>query len=89
MTSVYYISISPNAKLGIYSSGIEHNLQLISTKDGKKTDRLVGHQDTPTKVMFTSEDTLISAGDETVINSVSTPNFSSIIANLKNLSISP
>jgi len=64
---VYCVGISPSAKLGVYSSGIEHNLQLISTKDGRKTDRLVGHQATPTKVMFTSEDTLISAGDEYTI----------------------
>jgi len=64
---VYCVGISPSAKLGVYSSGIEHNLQLITTKDGRKTDRLVGHQATPTKVMFTSEDTLISAGDEYTI----------------------
>jgi len=64
---VYCVGISPSAKLGVYSSGIEHNLQLISTKDGRKTDRLVGHQATPTKVMFASEDTLISAGDEYTI----------------------
>ena len=64
---VYCVGISPNAKVGVYSSGIEHDLQLITTKDGKKTDCLVGHQATPTKVMFTSENTLISAGDEYTI----------------------
>ena len=64
---VYCVGISPSAKVGVYSSGIEHDLQLISTKDGKKTDRLVGHQATPTKVMFTTEKTLISAGDEYII----------------------
>jgi len=64
---VYCVGISPSAKVGVFSSGVKHNLQLFTTKDGKKTDRLVGHHATPTKVMFTSEDTLISAGDEYTI----------------------
>ena len=64
---VYCVGISPSAKVGVYSSGMEHDLQLITTKDGKKTDCLVGHKATPTKVMFTSENTLISAGDEYTI----------------------
>jgi len=64
---VYCVGISPSAKKGIYSSGIEHDLQLFTTKDGKKTDRLVGHHATPTKVMFVDENTLISTGDEYTI----------------------
>ena len=64
---VYCIGISPSAKLGIYSSGIEHNLQLFTTKDGRKTDRLVGQYATPTKIMFIDENSLISAGDEYTI----------------------
>jgi len=64
---VYCVGLSPSGKVGIYSSGTEHNLQLITTKDGRKTDRLVGHHATPTKVMFTTEKTIISAGDEYTI----------------------
>ncbi len=64
---VYCVGISPSAKIGVYSSGIEHDLQLITTKDGKKTDLLVGHHATPNKVLFTTENTLISAGDEYTI----------------------
>ncbi len=64
---VYCVGISPSAKIGIYSSGIEHDLQIFTTKDGKKTDRLIGHQATPTKIMFTTENTLITAGDEYTI----------------------
>ena len=64
---VYCVGISPSAKIGVYSSGVEHNLQLFTTKDGKMTDHLVGHHATPTKVMFMSENTLISAGDEYTI----------------------
>lgn len=64
---VYCVGISPSSKVGVYSSGIEHHLQLFTTKDARKIDRLVGHHATPTKVMFTTENTLISAGDEYTI----------------------
>ncbi len=64
---VYCVGISPSAKIGVYSSGIEHHLQIFTTKDGKKTDRLIGHHATPTKIMFTTENTLITAGDEYTI----------------------
>jgi len=64
---VYCVGISPSAQIGIYSSGIKHDLQVFTTKNGKKTDRLVGHHATPTKIMFTTENTLITAGDEYTI----------------------
>jgi len=64
---VYCVGLSPSAKIGIYSSGIEHHLQLFTTKDGKKTDRLVGHHATPTKILFIDENSLVSAGDEYTI----------------------
>jgi len=64
---VYCVGISPSGKVGIYSSNLEHDLQLFTTKDGRKTDRLIGHYATPTKVMFIDETTLISTGDEYTI----------------------
>jgi len=64
---VYCVGISPSARTGVYSSGIEHDLQLFSTIDGRKTDLLRGHHATPTKIMFVDENTLISAGDEYTI----------------------
>jgi len=64
---VYCVGISPSAKTGVYSSSIEHDLQLFSTIDGRKTDLLRGHHATPTKIMFVDENTLISAGDEYTI----------------------
>ena len=64
---VYCVGISPSGKTGVYSSGIEHDLQLFSTIDGSKTDRLRGHNATPNKIMFVDKNTLISAGDEYTI----------------------
>jgi len=64
---VYCVGISPSAKIGAYSSDLENNLQLFSTSDGRKTDRLIGHFSTPTKILFTSENTIVSAGDEYTI----------------------
>jgi len=64
---VYCVGLSPSGSIGIYSSGLEHNLQLFTPDNGQKTDRLIGHQATPTKIMFVSENTLISAGDEYII----------------------
>jgi len=64
---VYCVGISPSGKIGAYSSGIAHDLQLFNTIDGSKTDRLKGHQATPNKIMFVDENTLISAGDEYII----------------------
>ena len=64
---VYCVGISPSGKTGVYSSGIDHDLQLFNTIDGSKADLLKGHQATPTKIMFINENTLISAGDEYII----------------------
>lgn len=61
---VYAVGISPDGKTGIYSSDEAHNLQLFNTKDGKKTNRLIGHHATPSKIQFISPKTLISTGDE-------------------------
>jgi len=61
---VYCVGISPSGKIGIYSSGTEHHLQLFHTHNAKKTDRLIGHQATPNKILFITENILISSGDE-------------------------
>ncbi|WP_295419835.1 WD40 repeat domain-containing protein [Sulfurovum sp.] len=60
---VYCVGLSPGSDVGVYSSGIDHDLQLFNTKDGKKTDRLVGHISRPNKIMFINEKALISSGD--------------------------
>jgi len=64
---VYCVGLSPNGQMGIYSSGIEHNLQLFTTKDGRKTDRLIGHHATPSKILFIDKNALVSIGDEYTI----------------------
>ena len=64
---VYCVGLSPDGKIGIYSSGFEHNLQLFRTQNGTKTDTLIGHYATPNKIMFVTNNTLISTGDENKI----------------------
>jgi len=61
---VYCVGLSPNATTAIYSSGIEHYLQLFNPLTKTKGDRLVGHYATPTKILFINENALISSGDE-------------------------
>ncbi len=61
---VYCVGLSPSGKIGLYSSGLNHDLQIFHIQTGKKTDRLVGHYATPNKIMFINENALISAGDE-------------------------
>jgi len=64
---VYCVGISPSSKLGIYSSGLENHLQLFNTRNGKKLDRLIGHQSSPNRILFIDEHLLISTGDEYTI----------------------
>ena len=61
---VYCVGLSPSGRTGVYSSGLKHDLQLFNTKNGKKSDRLIGHFATPNKIMFINETSLISTGDE-------------------------
>ena len=64
---VYCVGLSPSGATAAYSSGLKHNLQLFSTKNGEKKDTLVGHYATPNKIMFINEHALISSGDENKI----------------------
>ena len=61
---VYAVGLSPNAKIGVYSSGFNHNLQLFDIATKRKGDRLVGHYAIPNKILFINETSIISAGDE-------------------------
>ena len=64
---VYCVAISPSGKTGIYSSGVDHDLQLFDIASKKKGDRLVGHHAVVNKIHFLSETLLISAGDERLV----------------------
>ena len=64
---VYCVGLSPSAATGVYSSGTNNDLQLFNTRNGNKTDRLIGHYATPNKIMFINEKALISAGDENTV----------------------
>ncbi len=61
---VYCVGLSPSGRMGVYSSGLAHDLQLFNTRNGRKADRLIGHFATPNKIMFINENSLISTGDE-------------------------
>ena len=61
---VYCVGLSPSGRTGVYSSGLDHDLQLFNTENGQKKDILIGHFATPNKIMFINENALISAGDE-------------------------
>ena len=61
---VYCVGLSPTAKVGAYSSGVESHLQLFNTKTKSNMHRLIGHYATPNKIMFITEKLLISSGDE-------------------------
>ncbi|MEA3419989.1 MAG: nitrate reductase, partial [Campylobacterota bacterium] len=61
---VYSVALSPDASVGIYSSGVNHDLQLFDIISREKIDRLVGHHAVVNKITFLNEHILISSGDE-------------------------
>jgi len=61
---VYSVSLTPNAKFGIYSSGEDNDLQLFNIKTKQKTDKLIGHSAIPTTIKFINNKELFSAGYE-------------------------
>jgi len=64
---VYGVSLTPNGKYGIYSSGLTHDLQLFDIKTGKNIDKLIGHNAIPTTIKFINEKELFSSGYENKI----------------------
>lgn len=58
---VYCVGLSPSAKIGIYSSGEAHNLQLFSPQTGKKGDYLVGNTSVVNQIKFINENELFSS----------------------------
>ncbi len=58
---VYCVGLSPSAKLGIYTSGEEMNLQLFNPKTKELGDRLVGHKTVPNQIKFINEKELFSS----------------------------
>ena len=61
---VYNVGLSPSAATGIYSSGVNHDLQLFDIMSRELTDRLLGHHAIVNKIVFLNEHILVSAGDE-------------------------
>jgi WD40 repeat protein len=64
---VYCVGLSPSGKIGAYSSGENNVLQLFNTQNKVKLHRLKGHYATPNKIMFITENLLISSGDEETV----------------------
>ena len=58
---VYCVGISPDAKVGIYSSGEESHLQLFDIKTKKRLDKLVGHKAIINQIKFINEKELFSS----------------------------
>ncbi len=58
---VYCVGISPSSNIGIYSKGEKSNLQLFDTKNGNKTDELVGHSGIVNHIKFINENELFSS----------------------------
>jgi len=61
---IYSVALSPSAKLGVYSSNSDSDLQIFNTKTKRKTDKLIGHYAIPTTIKFYDENSLFSAGYE-------------------------
>lgn len=59
---VYCAALSPNGKIGIYSSGEENHLQLFNIQTGTKMDRLTGQESIPSTIKFFDEKGVFSAG---------------------------
>ncbi len=61
---VYSVGLSPSGERGVYSSGEEQVLQLFNTKTKRKGDQLIGHKEIVKKILFISENSLISSGEQ-------------------------
>jgi len=61
---VYCVGLCDHAKVGAYSSGFDHDIQLFDIATKKKLYRLVGHRSVINKILFFSDTIIISAGDE-------------------------
>ncbi len=61
---IYSVSLTPSGKTGIYSSGLNNDLQIFDIKTKKKMDRLIGHAAIPTTIKFINEKELFSSGYE-------------------------
>ena len=61
---VYCVGISPSGKTGVYSSGVDSDLQLFNTRTKAKGNRLIGHFATVNTIKFINEKELFSSGEE-------------------------
>ncbi len=61
---VYCVGLSPSGKIGVYSSGVDSDLQLFNTQTKAKGHRLIGHFATVNTIKFINEKELFSSGEE-------------------------
>ena len=64
---VYCVGLSPSAKSGVYSSGIESDLQIFDIKSKRKLDKLVGHKGIVTQIKFINEKELFSSARDNYV----------------------
>jgi len=61
---VFCVGLSPSGETGVYSSGLEDDLQLFNTYTKQKGDRLVGHSNVLLQIKFMNETMLFSSASD-------------------------
>lgn len=61
---VFCVGISPSGETGVYSSGLDDDLQLFNTRTKQKSDHLVGHSNALMQIKFMNETMLFSSASD-------------------------
>ncbi len=61
---VFCVGVSPSGNIGVYSSGLDDDLQLFNTSTRQKGDRLVGHSNALMQIKFMNETMLFSSASD-------------------------
>ena len=61
---VFCVGISPSGSTGVYSSGLDDDLQLFNIYTKQKGDRLVGHSNALMQIKFMNESMLFSSASD-------------------------
>lgn len=61
---VFCVGLSPSGNTGVYSSGLDDDLQLFNIYTKEKGDRLVGHSNAVMQIKFVNEDSLFSSASD-------------------------
>ncbi len=64
---VFCVGINPSATTGVYSSGLDDDLQLFNIFTKEKGDRLIGHKNTIMQIKFVNETAFFSSASDKYI----------------------